>query len=89
MKIVILGHENPDVDSLLSGYLLEKYMNDRYGNVFKYVIPDKVLDEESIEILNKIGVDVSKYRGYKVSSDDKLFLVDTIIFPSSGKVNIS
>ena len=76
MKIVILGHENPDVDSLLSGYLLEKYMNDRYGNVFKYVIPDKVLDEESIEILNKIGVDVSKYRGYKVSSDDKLFLVD-------------
>lgn len=76
MKIVILGHENPDVDSLLSGYLLEKYMNDRNDNIFEYVIPDKVLDEESIEILNKIGVDVSKYRGYKVNPDDKLFLVD-------------
>ena len=76
MKIVILGHENPDVDSLLSGYLLEKYMNDRNDNIFEYVIPDKVLDEESIEILNKIGVDVSKYRGYKVNPDDKLLVED-------------
>ena len=76
MKIVILGHENPDVDSLLSGYLLEKYMNDRYDNTFEYVIPDKVLDEESLEILNKIGIDVSKFRGNKLNQDDKLFLVD-------------
>ena len=76
MKIVILGHENPDVDSLLSGYLLEKYMNDRHGDTFEYVIPGKVLDEENIGILNKIGIDVSKFRGNKVNQDDKLFLVD-------------
>ena len=27
MKYIILGHENPDVDSIVSGYLLEKIMS--------------------------------------------------------------
>ena len=27
---VILGHENPDVDSIVSGVLLERYLN-RHG----------------------------------------------------------
>lgn len=41
-KYIILGHENPDVDSIVSGYLLEKYMI-KLGFDAQFVIPDKVI----------------------------------------------
>lgn len=76
MKIVILGHEQPDADSLLSGYLLEKYMNNKFGQIYEFMIPDMKIDEENEGILKKIGIDVSKHFCNKINSDDKLFLVD-------------
>ena len=76
MEIAILGHENPDVDSLLSGYLLAKYMKNEFGDTFKYVIPDKNIDEESLGIISKLGIDISRFCSNSVGSNDKLFLVD-------------
>ena len=76
MKIVILGHENPDVDSLLSGILLEKYMKDTYKQNFEFIIPDGNVDEESKQILKSIGIDISSYCHKKVNPNDKLLLVD-------------
>ena len=76
MKIVILGHQNPDVDSILSGYLLEKYMNKKEENTYEFVIPDTEINQETIDILNKIQIDITKYQKRTVNSEDKLFLVD-------------
>ena len=45
---IILGHQNPDVDSIVSGYLLEQYLN-RCGYVSKFMIPDSVIEEEKFK----------------------------------------
>ena len=42
-KYIILGHENPDVDSIISGYLLEKLMLSK-GFKAEFIIPDKKID---------------------------------------------
>ena len=76
MKIVILGHENPDVDSLLSGILLEKYMKNTYKQNFEFIIPDGNVDEESKQILKSIGIDISSYCHKQVNPGDTLLLVD-------------
>lgn len=62
-KVIILGHENPDVDSMVSGFLLEKLLNRRnLGINFKFVIPDRVIDDESVKVCKKYGLDVRKYQ---------------------------
>ena len=59
-KIIILGHENPDVDSIVSGYLLEKIMRKKGYNV-EFVIPDKKIDKDSLRICRKYNLDSLKY----------------------------
>lgn len=54
--IIILGHSNPDVDSIVSGYLLEKILLKKGFNA-KFVIPDKKLDKDTILICTKYGLD--------------------------------
>lgn len=54
--IIILGHINPDVDSIISGYLLEKILLKK-GIKAKFVIPDKKLDKDTILICTKYGLD--------------------------------
>ena len=70
-KIIILGHENPDVDSIVSGYLLEKIMLNM-GYDVKYIIPDK-------EISNSERRKLSTFPDIKLNSEyiskvDKYFL---------------
>lgn len=73
-KLAILGHKNPDVDSILSGYILSNYL--RYKRYeADYVIPDKEIDEESKEIVESFGVNVDYFLP-RVIDDDKLILVD-------------
>jgi len=60
-KIIILGHENPDVDSIVSGYLLEKIMRKKGYNV-EFVIPDKKIDKDSLRICKKYNLDPVKYK---------------------------
>lgn len=63
-KIIILGHENPDVDSIISGYLLEKIYNKLYNDEFEveFIIPDENIDKESYEICLRYGIDAKKFQ---------------------------
>ena len=42
MKLVILGHENPDFDSIISGMLLENIYRKMYRYQADVIIPDEV-----------------------------------------------
>ena len=55
-KIIILGHENPDVDSIVSGYLLEKILKNK-GYDARFIIPDNEIQQESLDICRKNGLD--------------------------------
>ena len=59
-KIIILGHENPDVDSIVSGYLLEKILSKK-GYDAKFVIPDKFISNDTMNICIKYGLEPSKF----------------------------
>ncbi len=62
MKYFILGHSNPDVDSIVSGILMEKLLKDDVDNV-KFIIPDKEIDDNTREILGNYGINVDDYLG--------------------------
>ena len=76
-NIIILGHENPDVDSIVSGYLLEKIMI-KLGYNASFLIPDRAIEKETIDILNKYNFDVRKYMKdiNLEDKDNKYVLVD-------------
>ena len=59
-KIIILGHENPDVDSIVSGYLLEKILIKK-GYDAKFIIPDKNIDIDTMDICTRYGLEPSNY----------------------------
>ena len=73
-KITILSHPNPDVDSIISGVLLQKLLISKGYNA-SYIIPDENISEESATICLKYGVDANNYKG-EVPEDATLFLVD-------------
>ena len=75
MKYIILGHENPDVDSLVSGYLLEKIMIKK-GYDVSFCIPDKVIAQESEKLCNKYDFFLGKYYVDELPKDSKYVLVD-------------
>ena len=75
MKYIILGHENPDVDSLISGYLLERVMKKK-GYEVSFCIPDKEVSSDSERICNKYNLYVGKYYVDELPSDAKYILVD-------------
>lgn len=73
---IILGHQNPDVDSIISGVLLERYLN-RHGYTSKFVIPDLLIDEENLSICYKYGINPIDYQAVLPSnSKQKYILVD-------------
>lgn len=59
-KIIILGHENPDVDSIVSGYLLEKIMIKK-GYDVEFIIPDEKLENDTINLCIKYGLNPIKF----------------------------
>ncbi len=75
MKYVILGHENPDVDSLVSAYLLEKVMKKK-GYDVSFCIPDKGIASDSEKICNKYNLYLGKYYVDELPSDAMYILVD-------------
>jgi len=82
--IIILPHPNPDVDSIISGYLLEKLLKDADKNA-KFIIPDKTISEESYNMCLKYGIDAKKYKG-EVPPGANLFLVDHYSTNEEGKL---
>lgn len=75
-KFIILGHENPDNDSIVSGYLLEKLMK-RKGYSAEFIIPDKVISDENIMLANYCGLDPTIYqKSLPENPNIKYILVD-------------
>ncbi len=74
MKYVILGHENPDIDSLVSGYLLEKIMKEMGYSVSFCIVDD--VSEENVKLLNKYEVDINKWLVKELPIDAFYILVD-------------
>lgn len=60
-KYIILGHKNVDVDSVVSGYLLEKLLV-RKGYDAQFIIPDKIIDEEVMAICERYQISVKDYQ---------------------------
>ena len=54
-KLIILGHENPDVDSIVSGYILEKILIKK-GYSAEFIIPDKSINKDTLDICIKNGL---------------------------------
>ena len=77
MRYIILGHSNPDVDSILSGILLEKVLNKKYNtDEYKFIIPEEHIDTTSGNIIKELGIDLDKYKDNHVDKEDLLILVD-------------
>lgn len=75
-KIIILGHENPDVDSIVSGYLLEKILNIKGYNA-EFVIPDEMIDQNTLDICLRNGLNPVKYQRNLTDLENvKYILVD-------------
>lgn len=85
MKYVILGHENPDVDSIVSGYLLEKIMLNR-GYDVKYIIPDKEISKETEDLCNKFDLYLGEYKNQELIKDAKYILVDHNVRDVPGEI---
>ena len=83
-EITILSHDNPDVDSIISGFLMEKLLRSK-GYKANYIIPDKIIDEESSALCLKYGIDPKNYQGI-VPKNPTLFLVDHYKTTIDGKV---
>ncbi len=58
-KYIILGHENPDVDSIVSGYLLEKLLLSKSFNV-EFIISDKKIEKDVVGLCKEFGLDIEK-----------------------------
>lgn len=73
-KITIVGHKNPDVDSILSGYLLCSYLRYKKYDV-EYVITDEKIQDEVLKVLKYCGIEGSLFPQH-IYSNSKLILVD-------------
>ena len=60
-KIYVIGHKNPDVDSVISGILMQKLL-EKNGYEAEFIIPDKYLDTETYNLLQKYDIDMNDYR---------------------------
>lgn len=74
-KIIILGHENTDVDAISSGYLLEKLLKQKSTEA-EFIIPDKTIDKETLDICIKYRLDPNKYQKQLPLSFSNYILVD-------------
>ena len=85
-KYIVLGHDNPDVDSILSGILYANYLT-RMGISAEYIIPDKKVEQENIDICLQFGVNPLAYQKNLVYDDDtKFILVDHYKHDNIGEV---
>lgn len=75
-KITILGHDNIDVDSTLSGILMSKLLD--FLNIENhFCILEKVKQEETYQIISElIGIDMRAWQEKGEEKNRNLFLVD-------------
>ena len=76
MKITILGHDNIDVDSVVSGILMSKLL-DFLKIENQFAILEEVKRNETYEILEELlGIDMKQWEVKEENEERKLFLVD-------------
>lgn len=75
-NIIILGHKFVDVDSVISGYLIEKCLS-KYGYKVCFCIEDEEISKETLDILKEYNFDANMYkREYEDNENNKYFLAD-------------
>lgn len=82
-EVTILGHDNIDVDSCISGILLSKLFT-FLGIKNKFIILDKKIDKDTYNCLLKLGYDLNKFQSNSIS--ESVFLVDHHITTHSNNV---
>lgn len=76
MKITILGHDNIDVDSVVSGILMSKLL-DFLKIENQFAILEEVKRNETYEILEELlGIDMKQWEVKEENEERELFLVD-------------
>ena len=75
-KYIILGHENPDVDSIISGVIYKNYLKRKGCNV-EFIIPDSSISKETLDICIEYGVNPEIYqKELKYDKNTKFILLD-------------
>ena len=75
-KYIILGHKNPDVDSIVSGYIYQNYLRRRNINA-EFVIPDEHIDDDTLEICRRFHLEPTDFqKPLEFDKDTKFILVD-------------
>ena len=87
-KYIILGHENPDVDSIVSGYIYQNYLNRRNIDA-EFVIPDEKIDEDTLEICRRFNLEPTKFqKPLEYDEQTKFILVDHHNRKNIGEVSL-
>ena len=87
-KYIILGHENPDVDSIVSGYIYQNYLNRRNIDA-EFVIPDEKIDEDTLEICRRFHLEPTKFqKPLEYDDQTKFILVDHHNRKNIGEVSL-
>ena len=85
-KITILGHDNIDVDSVLSALLLSKLLH-FLGVENEFLILDEVKEDDTYNILKELfAIDLKVYQRADESEDRNLLLLDHYETSHKGKV---
>ena len=85
MEYIILGHENPDVDSIISGYLLEKVMKKR-GYDVSFVIPDDKISKDTEDICNEFNLFLGEFMRNDLDKNSKYILLDHNVREVPGEI---
>ena len=87
-KYIILGHENPDVDSIVSGYIYQNYLNRRNIDA-EFVIPDEKIDEDTLEICRRFHLEPTKFqKPLEYDDQTKFILLDHHNRKNIGEVSL-
>lgn len=73
-NVVVLPHDNADVDSIISGVLMDR-LNNFLGIKSRFCILDEKINKASAKLVLNYGIDVNEYQG-TLSGKEMLFLVD-------------
>lgn len=87
-KYIILGHENPDVDSIVSGYIYQNYLNRRNIDA-EFIIPDEKIDDDTLEICRRFNLEPTEFqKPLEYDDKTKFILVDHHNRKNIGKVEL-
>ena len=87
-KYIILGHENPDVDSIVSGYIYQNYLQRRNIDA-EFIIPDEYIEEDTLEICRRFNLEPTKFqKPLQYDENTKFILVDHHNRENIGEVSL-